>query len=416
MSLMKLRKKLASRRTTQTILWALVVVFVAGIALTGQYGGGGRNGDGPAGNANSGQVIATVNGTAVKSGAIETYYAEQLEGLNGSAPDIDQAPGMRQAAFARATQDVLKKKALAELRAGVNYFTLRDYANEYARIQVADLRASVEKDRKAQEEAATTAEAKKKLKAFDVMLSEAYESFLSRTTADGKSPVAKPIDDKKFINAYVNGFLLAKGKNGIHDRFADYIKSQRIGEAYGKRLPVDPFSADFAKTIHTKEVDASMIFIKADYPSPAGMKAAKEKADTLRDELEKDPKSFAKKAESVSKDMMTAMKGGSLGTLQLEQQAALVEYLAFTTKPGEISAVYPMVMQSYMGNMIGYVLVTTAKISDRDEPDARWKQGADLAVLRVRQRYGPEFGAMYVDLQQAEADIQCKTEEMATYL
>ncbi|OPZ83176.1 MAG: Chaperone SurA [bacterium ADurb.Bin429] len=310
----------------------------------------------------------------------------------------------------------MKKKALAELRAGVNYFTLRDYANEYARTQVADLRASVEKDRKAKEEAAKTAEEKKKLKSFDEMLSEAYDSFLVRTTADGKSPVTKPIDDKKFINAYVSGFLLSKGTNGIYERFADYIKSQRIGEVYGKRLPVDPFTADYAKTIYTKEVEASMIFIKADSPSSAGLKAAKEKAEKLRGELEKDPKSFSKKAESESDDMMTAMKGGSLGTLQLEQQAALVEYLAFTTKAGEISPVNPMVMQSYMGNMVGYVFVTTSKISDRKEADERWKQGADVAVIRIRQRYGPEFGAMYVDLRQAEAEIQCKSEEMATYL
>jgi hypothetical protein len=419
MTLMKLRKRLASRKTTQFILWALVFVFVASIAMTGMYGGRGNSNPNSAPRSSGlfgGKVIATVNGQAIKSDVIEKFYAEQLASLKGSAPTIDQAPGMRQTAFAQAIQAVLKKQALAKYHVGVNYFSLRDYANEYARMQVADVRASVEKDRKAKEKAAKTSEEKAKIKSFDAMLSEAYESSLSRMSADGKTTVSKPIDDKKFTNAYVNDFLLSRSETGIYERFADYVKTQRIGEASTKDLPVDPFTAEYAKKLFTQEAKASMIFIAAKDTSPEGIKAAKDEALKLYKELEKNPASFTERAKKETDDPMTGMKDGSLGWLQVEQNASIVEYLAFTTKPGEISPVSPMMLQSYFGNKLGYVIVKTEKVQDRKTPDERWAQGAEVSVLRIRQRYGPEMGSGYLDFAQAEANIQCKTEEMATYL
>lgn len=423
MSLMKLRKKLASRRNkmsaAQVILWGLVAVFVISIGVTGMYGGGRGSGGGGffgfLGNA-SGKIVATVNGKPVREGEMTKQYELVVKELT-SAPGIDEITKYRQSAFSMAVLTVLKASLLKTMRADLGWTTASDYAKEYAQKMVNDAHNSVTASQKTDKEKAKTADEKAKLKTDAQALSDYYDGMIKQMAGDKGTTISKPIDDKKFTEFYINKFLLSNEAGGIKDRFLDYLKVQRLGEAYVRTIQ-DPFTADFAKKLATQDVHARIIFIAAKNTSPEAWQEAEKKANALHDTLVKTPAGFAVAATKDSSDMETKAKGGDLGWVSAGQNKTSVpmEYLAYITPKGQVSPVMPMFKQSYTGNQVGYFFMKTEDFKPRSKPDEAWDKNKDFAVTALRQRYGYELGQTCLDYQMAQANIQCKTEELASYL
>lgn len=413
MSLMKFRKRLASRRTTQTILWALVVVFVASVFLTGQNMS--KNTTSPFfGLFGSGKVIALVNGAKLKADAMSKKYDEQVKQMK-SAPDIESAPMIRSSAFKQAMQDLLRDTALKQFHVDMGWFTGSDYAKEYARVWVANSHVEIKKEMEKQQKDAQAPGSTKKALTFNQVASKHYADMI-KSMAGGASTVSEPIDDQKFSNWFINKYLLGSTEGGIRDQFLSFVKIQRIGEAYLKSL-ASPFNDAFANKYYSQEVQASMIFVAAKDNSPQALQEAGKKAQTLYDKVRKDPAKFAEVATADSSDIDTKAKGGSLGWFGAGKGITpQVEFLAFSLKPGDVSMMLPMFKDTYYEKKIGYVIVKTDGFRPLKQPDEQFAADKSLGVLRVRQDLGVKFGSAYLDYQIATANVQCKNEETAIYV
>lgn len=418
MSLMSLRRKLASRRTTQTILWSLVVVFLVGIALWSvpPSGRGGGAGDSADGRVDGKTVLATINGKSFTATELEREYEKLLaDPVQKASRDYETGPGMRSKIFLNALRKIIVDATVRELGVRLNSFTLRDAAKEYAELQIADTKETVKTKMKEEKEKAKTPAEKKKLKSFDVMLAEEYGTFIKSVSPDTK--IAK-LDDKKFTNWFVNKYLLDRGPSGLYTRFEEHIRIRKIGEAYAKMLPVNPLGDAFVEKMFTKEAKASWIFIAAETNDKSAMDKAKKKAEDLRAELLKNPADFMEKAKANTDDDMTKTNGGDLGWVAGggERLPFMAEYLAYTTKPGTIGDVVSVSVQSYFGSKTGYAFAKVDEVRDRKEADENWKKDKKRAAIMFRQRCENDLGEHYLFLKRAEAKIDCKSHELAVYL
>jgi hypothetical protein len=428
MTLMKLRKKLASRRTTQTILWTLIAVFLVGIALWSVPSRGLNTGGGPRRNAGGffggGKALATINGKPFTDVMLESEYNAQVAKLSEQQPpqpppDYNTAPQMRSKIFIDAIRKAVIDQTLRKQHVNVTYFTLRDMAKEYADQQITGTNKSVNERVEQEKKAAKTPEARTKLKTKEVLLSEEYKSVMSQSGADVTS--MGTVTDAKFRNWFIDDFLLNKGPKGLYDRFNDHARIRKIGQVYAKQtLPIDPFTKSYAEKLYTKDVQASWIFFAAKANTEEAMKAAEKLANDTRAAIEKNPKIFEEKAKQLSDDNQTKMFNGKLGNppgwvTAPGQAPVIAEYLAYTTEPGKISPVMSTYLTTYFSSRAGYAIVKVDKIRDHKPVNEDWAKHPDQAMVTLRQRYEVDLGETNLFVERSKAKVEVFSNELRVY-
>jgi len=412
---MNMRKKMASKKTASIILWALIIVFLVGIVLI-SIPNQGAGGSGDANTPENNKVVAMVNGEKITAGQFDEAYRTLLE-QPGTNADLQTAIRLRQQALNKQIDEMLTKQGLKQEGIRESNSVLRQMARDNALIQLQMIRESVKAQHEEQLTAAKTKEDKAKVKSEDAMFTEQLTTFMK--SSSGRD--IKTVTEKQFTSWFVNGFLMNRSTTGAYDQFVEFARVRLLGSAMLSKLPADksPTNEDFVKKMRTKEAKASMIFIAAKERTPAGLDAAKVKAEKLHAELVKNPTAFAEKAKTESDHALSAGRGGDIDWVQAEMQyiPLMAEYLSFATEPGQISPVTLVVHQSYMDNMLGYLIVKVDKVRDRtDLPKGfKWDAEKDIEVLRTKDRYLEGLGQSNLSLLKVKADIKALSPEVSAY-
>ncbi|MHB9132445.1 MAG: peptidylprolyl isomerase [Armatimonadota bacterium] len=420
MSLMTMRRKMASKKVVNVVFWILVVVFLAGVFLWSVP----KNPlvDGPNGSimppgSRSSDIAATVNGKKITAGEIEKAFQDEQQKTPAS---LSNALQMRSGIFASKVQEILLEQAMRQVKVRDNNKALRTVARDIARATILDIRKSAEEEAKKQAAAPLDPKKKEKAKTFEVIYGEKLAEQIKGLQENGGDASMKTATEEQFNDAFVNDFLLnTNGK--VFAQFEAYARTLLIGQKQLATLPIDSMSDDYLKAVLTKEVKARWIFIKAKNESAAALDDAKKTADDLHKEISAKPALFSEKARAKSDDQMTNMKGGEMGWLQGEQRGVpfSAEYLAFAyMKKGTLSPVMMAANRSYTGMDMGYAFLLVDDV--RNRPDmakdfdfAKEKEGASL---RTKQRYAADLGQTFVTEMRYRAEIICQNKEMQSYL
>ena len=257
MSLMSMRHKMASTKTATYILWALILVFCAGIALWSVPSGKLRTNDTSQGATN---VIATINGTNVTAADLNDEFYGKGENSQARNFNLSNAITARSQAFDNLVDRTVLSQTAEKLHVNPSYFSLRTLAGELAKLQLSQLRTSAKAQAKSQFDAAKTEEQKKAVKSADATYKEAIANSLRGAGyTDSGTPT-----EKDFIKFFVNKFMSKDVETGgAYEALLSYAQTRFIGEKIARSLPVSPFTEDYAKKLATQDIKASWIFIAA---------------------------------------------------------------------------------------------------------------------------------------------------------
>ena len=440
MSLMSMRRKMASKQTATIILWALILVFGVGavlISMPGRYGGRSSSSGDPT-------VVAKINGTELTRGDIDAAFSQMEKRADTASQTLTLSTAIeaRKAAIEAAFTRVLTVQAAEKVHCNTWsltwHSTMSDLAGQMADDQLAQMRdqAKQEADKEAKD---AKAPAGKKLSADDM-----FKNYIKYELTSDKSPYSKMADDTTdptpaaFKDAYVNYWLTGQDANGNMEQFETMARTTLIGETVTKSLHVNPLSAAYVKKLNTQEVQASWIFIADKDDSVQGLKDAQAKADKLRTQVVANPAGFADLAKANSDDEMSKMSNGVLGASmfgggsgwfqgfadehnQYEQYMpsppVIAEYLAFSTDKGQISPVMAVQLPSGGGPaQTGYAFVMVKDIRDRTDLNGyNWNSAKTGALVHAKFRYDDAFGETYVALQRIQANIQRLSTEMTYF-
>jgi len=454
MSLMSMRRKMASKQTAM-IIWALVVVFILGIALVSAPGmRGGGAGSAEKGAQRDPAVIATVGGESVTRGEFDIAFEQKLADADRYASMMggggDQF-GKISKARKDALNEVIQKHLLSQ---AMKKFGIKMSDGLYHKIAKADAQSYLESERKsaetqakqmADEYAKSTATNKTPVKTTEQILAES----LGRMVSQGQDPASRNDDPSKpktakeseFINWYIN--MMFDTKKGQDESFKFDAAFRTLGEYIATEFAkteigaIDPFSEEYIKRINTEEVKASWIFIPAEKSDAASLTAAKEKADKLYATIVADPKKFGEIARTESKDIYTIEADGALGkdgwlNQNTKKQygsstlPAAAEYLAYALKPGELS---PVTLMSYYsqqdrkdqfskGFAVGYAFV---KVDDNSRPWEEkkaldWNKEKAELISKAKGDIARDFAQSYLDALRYQTKIEAKDDEVAYWL
>ncbi|HEX2948482.1 MAG TPA: peptidylprolyl isomerase [Armatimonadota bacterium] len=411
MSLMSMRRKMASKKTATYILWSLIVVFLVGVALWSVPGKGiGKQyGDSPFAN----KVVAKINGEKVTAGQIDEEFYKQQD--NGQQYDLQSAPQTRFQIFDGIVHRLVAEQTAKKLHVRTWSWTLRSVAREVAQTQLASMHAQAQEQAKAQAASAKTPADKSKLQTADQM----FKAQLSQALSQYGDTTKNPTEDD-FVRAFVRTAMSRQEKVGMYDQLVSFAQTYLIGEEVAKDQHTSPFSEDFAKKVNTKEVKASWIFIAAPQNNAQGLNEAKQKASKLHEDIIKAPNTFAAVAKKESADFMTKTQGGDLGWVSLKSSnvSIMAQYLAFIQREGEIGPIVEIAMSSPFGgpSQIGYAFVKVDAIRDSaDAKDFNWAKEKESAMVSTKVRFAQGFGQNYLELQTAKAKIVRLSDELKYY-
>lgn len=431
MSLMSMRRKMASKQTITIILWVLIVVFLASVVLIGIPG---SNQPQPQVSYRDGvnTVLVTINGTAIDSNTFEKAFNDSITKI-GRTPDLSETLWERSKILTNMMQNTVADQVLRG-------FGIRNVKKQAAKIadEIAVMFVdSVREGTKAQAEQemanAKTDEEKKNVKSAEERLNEQLAQMYAQF---GAQPPARVTEDG-FRKFYAQ--TLTDPKYGQSDDFLLYVRKRLIGQQVIKRdLPSDLFADAFMKKLATQQVNARWIFIPAGDKVAIGdsktesfqseftreaLQAAEKKARELRDQIIKDPSSFAKVAEKESQHISHTL-GGDLGWISgTSMQAnipALLEYLIFSQQPKEIGPVTQITMPSLdptnpLQGLVGYGFVQV--LAESKNPDALdWEKMRDEFVSNTQRRYEMQIGEGYLCYMIANADIKYNSKEIEAYM
>jgi hypothetical protein len=456
-------------------MWVLVGVFVASIFFGAISTGMLFQATGPSGRAYQSEqekvVLATVGTERLQQGYVDDIFKEMVSqqtqdggrGVNGPAEYLS----IRSGAYNEAVKDLYVQIGLQRLgvRAGdgditriaresvlSTYLNIEKQSAEQAKSTV-DEAARVTKENEGK--AADKQEKVPEVKTAAQILDEQMRGIVAKySPARVKSETQKVTKDQ-FVNWMAEDFFVKK--RGLS--FARQARVQLLGEAVAKKVlaqmgkpATDPLSEQYIEKLKTKEVEASWIFIASRKPEPekkpentlfgakaeadktlAGLQKASERAAKLRKDiiLTNTAEAFATKATESSNDDTSKAKGGSLGWVKSEAQQAfsmsgetpvMVEYLAFTQNPGEMSQ--PELVAKSNGFSftappleVGYALVKVDNIRDRDYsamPEAsrpNWARDKQSLILEARQDYSRRLGEAYVEKLKYEVPVMARQPE-----
>jgi hypothetical protein len=409
MSLMSMRRKMASQQTATIILWVLIAVFLVGVLLWSVPPT--PPGDNPTGGSGTNKTIAKVNGVAIMSRALEEEFAKQSQ-QPGMSVDLTSALSMRQETFNKLVERQLLKETLKKLHVSSNYFTLRDMAKEYAQTQLLEMHESAETKAKEPAPAEKKDGKPAKPKSVDELYAQEMAEFMK---AQGGKEIKSPTE-QQFTRWMVNDFLL----NTVKEQYTEFAQKAAIGDALMQGLAASPTSEEFVKALNTKEVKARWIFITAEKPTKAAVDAAQKKANEVHAQISKAPASFADIAKKESKDFMTSSNGGDLGWIQSGKSYGIplmAEYLAFSQKKGELGPVIQVNNKSYMGAQVGFAFLKVEDVRDlKDLPkDFNWDKKKASALARTKQRFQLELGSGHLEYARYAAVVDAISPEIAVY-
>ena len=422
MSLLSMRRKMASKRTASIILWLLIAVFAV-TAVFWSMNPSQMKGKKGAYVGDDKTVIATVNGKEVYAGDLNIKYNGVEDNPNPDKPTspkrhyFTQAMQERQSAFDEVVKNTVQEDVFSKMGIRLWPWTVRNYLRDMAKTSLFAQRENMKKEAADAAAKAKTPDEKKKLKTADVM----YQEFLKKA-ADGLGVKDKknPTDDD-LIKAFVTK-ATSDAPDSNAAQYETMVKSLMLGEKVLKSVPgVSPLSEAYVQKLYTKDVKASWIFLAAKDSTPKSLEEAQQRAQQLHDDIVKNPATFAAKAKAQSNDMMTAIRGGDLGWItgympsQTVQPTA--EYLAYTLEKNSISQIMLIAMPGPSGgSQVGYAF---AKVNDiRDRPslkDFDWNASKEMAMLSVKFRYSQIFGQNYMDIERAKAKIVRLSKELMYY-
>lgn len=148
----------------------------------------------------------------------------------------------------------------------------------------------------------------------------------------------------------------------------DDYKEQKKLAAYQKQLLADKVKvSDKELKENTKKASHILIKVKSSSSDKEGLsdKKAKEKAEKIQKEVEKNPDKFGEIAKKESMDSSSAKKDGSLGYVVKGQMVSKFEKALFKLKEGQVSDV---VKTDY-----GYHVIKADKESDFDKQKSKFK-------------------------------------------
>ncbi len=432
MSLMSMRRKMASKQTATIILWLLIIVFMATAVIWNLPGKNTRSNASPG----DSTVVVTINGADITRGEVDAAFAQMETRANSAqqALTLNSALDARKSVIDQAITRVLTEQATKKLHCEpwslTWHSTMSDIAGELAVDQVNQMRDEATKKAAAPEKD-PSASAGKKRSSNDI-----FKSYLQGAMFSEKSPYSNFAEQgteatpSAFKDVFVNYWLTSQEEKGNLEEFETIARTALIGKAVVKSLKVSPVSATYVQKLNIKELQASWIFIANKDDSVKGLADAKAKANTLREQAVKNPAAFADIAKMNSDDFMGKMNGGALasgsnswyqGNATQDSQYSppppppTVEYLAFSTEKGQVSPIEAIqTEQSMFGQpQTGYAFVYVKDMRDRtDLKGYKWDSARAAAVLHAKIRYENAFGQTYVALQRIEAKIVRLSPEM----
>gem|GEM_PF-2107167 len=429
MSLMSMRRKMASKQTITIILWVLIAVFLVGIVLWNVP----RNSKTASGRSHfrSGpnKVIVTINGQPIYADAFDQAFDEMYTKAE-SRVDLTGILEQRSSIYSDMLQDIVAGQVLRGFGVKNVSRQARELARDFAKSGLEQSRLMAQQQAEMMMQQAKTPEEKKKVQSAESLLDEQFHSFY----AQYKVEPPRKITEVTFLKFYTK--VLLDPQYGESQKFMSFVKNTLIGREVIKRyLPEDVFSEALAKKIATQKVNARWIFIAAGskkddkfFPefTAEALRAAKEKAQQLHDEIAKDPAKFSGLAEKESRDVNSRGQGGSLGWVTggaENRLPAMLEYLIFTQKPKELGPVTQFTMLGM--NMAkplafevgyGFVQVTAEPVERQDlGENYDWKKEKDDAIDMLRKRYEQMIGMGYLIYMVDKADVKFDSKEIARH-
>ncbi len=448
MSLMSMRRKMASKQTA-IILWVLIVVFIAGIALisipAGMRGGGG--GSIAAGAKRDATVIATVGGDSVTRGELDIAFEQKMADNERYASMMGGSGGDQFAKISKARKEALTEVIQKHLlNQSLKKFGIKMSDGLYHKIAKVDAQAYLDSEKKsaesqvkqmADEAAKSTATVKPPVKTTEQVLGESMSRMMSQ--GQEVAPGKKNPSESEFIRWYVS--MMFDAKDGQDESFKFDASLRTLGEYMGTKFAtemgaMDPFSEAYVKKINTEEVKASWIFIPAEKADAASLGEAKKKADDLYAKVIADPKSFGENAKASSKDINSMDANGVWGkdgwlnqtSKRMEQSTfpALAEYLAYALKPGEISPVTLMTFYSQQdakdrfskGFYVGYAFV---KVDDNSRPweekkTLDWNLEKNALMYQSKSGIARDLARGYLEAIRYQTPVVAKDDEVAYWM
>ena len=430
MSLMSMRRKMASKQTVTIILWILIAVFLAGIILIGV----------PSSNRTKPQVryrngvntvLVTINGTSIDSDTFEQAFNDSFA-KSGRTPDLSETLQERSKILTNMAQNIVADQVLR----GFGVKNVKKQATKMAgeiAVMFVDSMRNATKAQAEQDMANATAEEKKNVRSAQERLEEQLSQMYLQ---QGVQPPTRVTEDG-FRKFYVQALI--DPQYGQSEDFLLYVQKRLIGQQIIKRdLPSDLFADAFMKKLAMQQVNARWIFIPAGGEVAVGdskakifqpeftreaLQAAEKKARELREQIVKDPSSFAKVAEKESRHI-SHTTGGDLGWISgasmQSNNPALLEYLIFSQRPKEIGPVTqitlpgPDPMNPLMAQ-VGYGFVQV--LAESKNPDVpEWDKMRDEFVNNMQRRYEMQIGEGYLCYMIANADIKYNSKEIEAYM
>jgi len=413
MSLMSMRRKMASKKTITIILWVLIVVFLVGVALWSVPNRGALNSDnsnkshysGP----DSADAVATVNGDNITVGEMNDMYNDMVS-KSQMPKNFESTVGTRAQAFKDLVTRKLVQQALKKYGLDVDDGYLRQNARDYCTVQLAELRQQAQKQAEMQKQNAKPDD-KNKPKSADELYQDQLSSFMRQ---QGGTPPDK-ITDEAFTNFFVDDYLMKQ----MAEQFADNGRMCLLGSQMIKQLPVDPLTEDFMKKWNTQEVRGQLLFVSAKKQDADSLKKALADAQKYHDQIAKDPSQFTKLAQA--NNSMYTRGFATMGWYQAETPMLpmMASYLLFSSKPGELSNV--TLISSSIGGQgeIGYGFVLVDKSRERSDPgakDVKWDSNKKNLMLKTTQLFQTSMGEGYQLYLHATATVVPKRHEIAVYL
>ena len=425
MSLMSMRRKMASKQTATIVLWVLIAVFLLGIyfwsvpnSVAVPKKGGQHTGQG--------EIVATVNGDAIHSGEIDDAFDAKKAPPDSVRMTILNTLDVRKAIFDDAVKSRVVNQTLKELNLTVGQRDAEAIANSYASEQLAEMEKTAATTQKSNQ-ADPKKPAAEKAKTADQIFVEEATQYMNSQQPDSKSqkytPTSKDQAKEMFTHWFVD--MLTGAGASRAQQFMDHVKMRMIGAVQTKALPVDLGSEDYVKKLQTQEVHAHWIFVAAKPVTPDGMKAAEAKATQARDAVVKAPASFAEVVKKYSDHPASKDNGGDLGWISPQSPAMfnlprMAEYMAYAQKPGDIGPVYQVThLNRYVATQSEYgyafMRVDAVRAKATLPKDFNWDSEKASDMARTRESYEADLGESYLNTRQHSATIICNTPEFAAY-
>ncbi|MHB0939334.1 MAG: peptidylprolyl isomerase [Armatimonadota bacterium] len=420
---------MASKQTITIILWVLIAVFLAGIVFLNVPN---SNQPKPVGNYRDGKVLVTINGESLDANTFEQAFNDSLMRAN-KTPDLSETLQERSRIVKYMVQNMVADQVLRGY--GIRNVKKQGaaMADEIATMFLDSVRKATQQQADADLANAKTPEEKNNVRTakeyFDEQLAQMYMQ-------QGAQPPAK-ITEEGFRKFYIE--TLTDPKYGQAEDFMLYVRKRLVGQQIVKRdLRSDLFSDAFAKRVATQQVNARWIFIPAGSMENIGesteqifkpqftaeaLQAAEKKARTLREQIVKDPASFAKVASKESQHI-SRTEGGNLGWISgSSMQAnipAILEYLIFNQKPNELGPVTQITLpgpdpMNTLSAQVGYGFVQV--IAETKNPDSpEWATMKEDFVTTMKRRYEMQLGDGYLCYMIANAEFKFNSKEIEAYM